>query len=141
MIIREKKKDDYDTDIMDRARTVVYVLVIAAAIMWLGPSMLNIGDGSIKDCGDLSEVEPFELCTTPDGAVYRANADATDAAPVDIDGEKSLVGIITGAASDAKAALAAIMDAAKYVLLVAAIGSIAVMRVMRTGIKPARSLL
>lgn len=46
--VNTRKKDDYDDNIMDRARTVVYVLVIAAAIMWLGPSMLNIGDGASK---------------------------------------------------------------------------------------------
>jgi hypothetical protein len=132
MILRRKTNDnDYDADDMDRAKTVVYALVIAAAIMWLGPLALDIDDGNVKDCGDLSGLEPFEICSAPDGKIYRANNDVTDAEPVNADDEKRLVGSILGAAADAKSALTAVMEVIKYALLLAAMGSITILRMGR----------
>ena len=131
MITRRRRQSDdsHDTDSMDQARTVFYVLVLASVVAWLGPLMLGIGDGSVKECGDLSDMRPLEICAAPDGTIYRANDDATGVAPVDAD-EKTLVGTIVGATAEAQAVMAAVMDAIKYGLLVAAVASIAVMRVM-----------
>lgn len=130
MIVRRHQSDDgYDTDAMEKHRNVFYALVLAAAVVWLGPPMLGIGDGGIKDCGDLSGLEPLDLCAAPDGTIYRVNSDATDVAPVDAGEEKTLVGTIVGATADAQAALAAVMEVLKYGLLVAAVGSIGIMRV------------
>lgn len=114
---------------MDQARTVFYVLVLASVVAWLGPLMLGIGDGSVAQCDDLSGLKPLEICAAPDGALYRANSDATDVAPVDADEETTLVGTIVGATAEAQAALAATMDVLKYGLLVAAVAAIGIMRV------------
>ena len=115
---------------MDQARTVFYVLVLASVVAWLGPLMLGIGDGAVAQCGDLSGLEPLEICAAPDGTIYRANSDATDVAPVDAGKEKTLVGTIVGATGEAQAVMAAVMDALKYGLLVAAVAAIGIMRVM-----------
>ena len=115
---------------MDQARTVFYVLVLASVVAWLGPLMLGIGDGSVKECGDLSDMRPLEICAAPDGTIYRANDDATGVEPVDAGGKGGLADTIVGATAEAHAVMAAVMDAIKYGLLVAAVASIAAMRVM-----------
>ena len=139
MIRRHRKSgdDDYEADAVDNARNMLYVLVLAACIVWLGPLALGI-DGGVKDCADLSELEPFELCVTPDGKTYRVNGDATDAGPVDAD-EENLADAIMGAAADAEAVLVAVLDVTKYALLVAVAASITVMRVSINPHSPANS--
>lgn len=126
---RQQNDDDYDATTMDMARNVVYVLVLAAVVVWLGPPALGIDVGGVKSCGDLSDMRPLELCSAPDGALYRANGDATGVEPVDTDGKENLADTIIGATAKAQTVMAAVMEALKYGLLVAAVASIAVMRV------------
>lgn len=137
MISRKKGygDDSYDADAMDRIRNVVYALVIAAAVVWLGPLMLGIDGGAIKDCGDLSDLKPLELCAAPDGKVYRINGDATGAEPADAGGE-DLAGTVMGAMAETKSVLAAGLDVVKFALLAAAVASITIMRV---GTGPAKT--
>ena len=130
MIVRRQQNNNgYDTDAMDGHRNVLYALILAAAVVWLGPPMLGIGDGSVAQCGDLSGLEPLELCAAPDGAIYRANDDATGVAPVDADEEKTLAGTIISATGEMQTVAAAFLDATKFVLLAAAVGAIVIMRV------------
>lgn len=127
---RSHGDDSYDTDATEKYRNVFYALVIAAVVVWLGPPALGLGDGGVKECGDLSDIRPLEPCSAPDGAIYRANDDATGVEPVDAGGKGGLADTIVGATAEAHAVMAAVMDAIKYGLLVAAVASIGIMRVM-----------
>ena len=130
MITRRQQNDNgYDADAMGGYRNVLCALILAAVVVWLGPPALGLGDGSVEECGDLSGLEPLELCAAPDGTIYRINSDATDVAPVDPGEEKTLVDTIVSASGEVQTAAVAVLDALKFILLAAVVGAIVIMRV------------
>ena len=104
MIARRRRTDDgdHDANALNNFRTVVYVLVIAAAIAWLAPLMFAGGAG-VGNEGD-GGTQPLE----PSGALAKE---------------------ITAAMNDTKAIIMTVINILRLVLTFAALVSIGIMRV------------
>lgn len=99
MIKRHTTKDVTDDSMMDSAKRVIYVLVVAAVILWVGP--LVIGD-------DLPDADSGDDCANPDSSLGMANC---------IEETANNIGFM----------ISQVINIAKYMILVGAIASIAIL--------------
>ena len=135
MLRRHTNKDVTDDSVLEGAKKALYVLVIAAVIMWISPYLFETG--GLPSCDDLTKLSPGQICADGTGtsAVPKCVSESYNlispgsAGVCSTAGGDDLTGRITGATNEAKTVAAAVMDVLKYVLSVGAIATIVIMRV------------
>ncbi len=123
MIRRHTADEATDKSTMGGAKTVIAILIIGAVVLWMAPALLLGGgtDGASYACNDDGSVTVTKTVTAGSGSTTTTETIAADKVTI----EHSLAcaeGTMAGS-------VLILVDIFKYVLLVAAIGSVAVLRV------------
>ena len=141
MIRRNTEKIADNDKTTDHAKTVLYGLVIATALTWVAPALLGVdlsGDistgctaSTLTDSAS-TKVELNADCTvtTTTKGTGAGNADvSTTGSPCDGGASNNIVACLAYSNVQFKLAVNQILDVVKMVLLVAAVGALAVLRV------------
>ena len=123
MIRRHTADEATDKSTLSGAKNVIAVLIMATVIIWMAPALLlgSGTDGAAYVCNDDGSVTVTKTTTTGSGSTTTTETIAAGKLTI----EHSLAcaeGMVAGA-------VLTLVDIFKYVLLAAAIGSVAVLRV------------
>lgn len=113
--------DNTDDKVLEGAKKAMYVLIIAAAIMWLSPYLFPGGGTDAYTEPRVMHGDPFFCKPGTDECIRYVPSGTGD--------DMSLADRISAASTEARTVSQSIMDTAAYVLTVCAVISIVIMRV------------